>query len=252
MGEPGAELGARMRVSGWVLLAAMLALPWRGAAAEPARLLLTTEEDPPYNFTDPVTGRITGIAGELVPLIMERAGIAYDVQMLPWRRAYEMAQRQANTCVFAINVTRERLPLFEWVGPVAHGGWTLFGRPDWNRSVTDLATLGDVTVVVQSGSGIEAHLVERGVAVVPVTAMGAMMPMLANRRADLVAIGAANGPWLARQAGIELKPVLRMTDTDLSVACNPGLDKGLLARMRAALKALRDEGTVERLNGAYR
>ncbi|HYC04555.1 MAG TPA: ABC transporter substrate-binding protein [Azospirillaceae bacterium] len=233
-------------------LAAALVLAAASARAEALpRLVMNTEEDPPYNFTDPSTGGLSGIAGELVPMVLKRAGIEYEIRMLPWRRAYETAQRQPNTCVFAINLTEERRPLFKWVTPVAKGGWTLFGRQDWTRQVRSLEDIRDVPVVAQAGSGIEALLVDSGIQVVPVTALPTMMPMLANRRADLVAIGATNGPWLARQAGVELQPVLRLSTTELGIACSLTTDDRLVDRMHAALRQLRAEGVVDEIAKRY-
>ena len=75
------------------------ALLLAGHAALAAPLLITTENSPPSSMLagDQVVGRETDKIREM----MARTGTSYRIELLPWKRAYTMAQSQANTCVYS-------------------------------------------------------------------------------------------------------------------------------------------------------
>jgi len=233
-------------------LAALLALAAAGPArAAETRLHLLTEENPPYNFTDPSTGKLSGLSGDFVPLMMREAGIAYDIQVLPWNRAYQMAQTEPDTCVFVANPTPERLPLFKWVRPIAEGGWVLFARPDWGGTVRSDEDLRGLTIIVQAGGALEEHLKKLGLNVTSVP-LRSILPMLMGGRADLAALGSYGGPWMARQAAVSIKPVYRLTSAELGMACSPSTSDAVVERLRKALVKLRTDGTAESIAARYR
>ncbi|MBB6252346.1 substrate-binding periplasmic protein [Nitrospirillum iridis] len=260
------------------LLAAACAIPPAVWGADTARageaavsLTLITEENPPLNFTDPATGRLTGIVGDLLPVLMAAAGVAYQVQVLPWRRGYHTTQEIPGTCLFAVNQTPERLPLFQWVAPIVQGGAALFARPDWLHydrahpdgtralgSLEEVKTLASeaqargtpLSILVPAGTMLASSLREQGLEVTEV-ALANQMPMLAAGRADLAAAGAISGRWLARQAGVTVESVLTFSVAPVGIACNLGTDPALVARLRAALDGLRSDGTLDRIRRNY-
>ncbi|WP_049974077.1 ABC transporter substrate-binding protein [Azospirillum sp. B4] len=257
---------------------ALVAWAWAFDCPVPAQageatvaLTVITEENPPLNFTDPVTGRLTGIVGDLLPPLMAAAGIAYQVQVLPFRRAYHTVQEIPGTCLAAVNQTMERQALFQWVAPIAQGGAALFARPDWLHydhahpegthtlgSLEDVKTLAaqaqargaPFSVLVPAGTMLATTLRDQGLEVTEV-APANQMPMLAAGRADLAAAGAISGRWLARQAGVTVEPVLTFAVAPVGIACNLGTNPALVTRLRAALEGLRADGTLERIIRDY-
>ncbi|HYC04556.1 MAG TPA: ABC transporter substrate-binding protein [Azospirillaceae bacterium] len=227
----------------------LLAAPAVGAAE--ARLHLVTEENPPYNYTDPATGKLAGLAGDMIPKLMERAGIAYDIEVLPWNRAYAKAQTETDTCVFVANPTPERMPLFKWIRPLAEGGWMLFARPDWQGEIRSIEDLKGRSVIVQAGGALEEWMKRQGIAVNPVP-MRSILPMLMNGRAELAALGAYGGPWMAREAGLSVKQAYRLTSAELGMACSLTTSDALVGKLRAALESLRADGTAEAIAARYR
>ncbi len=100
----------------FILLALGLSFSQNIQAAEP-KLVIYTESFPPYNFKDN-TGQLAGINHDIVKDTCERAAIACEFIMLPWKRAYHLVQNNPQSAIISLAKTQERVPLFEWVGPL--------------------------------------------------------------------------------------------------------------------------------------
>ena len=87
-----------------------------------------------------VNGQLVGLVTDKVREMMARARIDYRIVMLPWLRAYSMAQTQPNHCVFNTAHTPDRDKLFKWVEPTNYADWTPFGLA---TRKFDIDTLGD-------------------------------------------------------------------------------------------------------------
>lgn len=120
----------RHRVLG-ILLLGLLAGP---AAAE---LQLFTEEAPPMGFS--LDGEPHGMSVEIVQALIKRTGHAAQIQVLPWTRAYHLAQRQANTAIFSTVRTPEREDKFQWVGPIMLGTTSFYSLKSRNLHIDSLA-----------------------------------------------------------------------------------------------------------------
>ncbi|HYE48330.1 MAG TPA: transporter substrate-binding domain-containing protein [Azospirillaceae bacterium] len=224
-------------------------------AATPAAgqsLLLVSEENPPFNFTDPSTGEFSGTVTKVLQLVMARAGIDYEIQVHPWQRSYRMAQNQPNTCVFATNRSPEREAQFKWVGPLAEGGWALFARADWPHRIDTLEDARRHVVAVQSGNAVERFLANQGGFQLEPVATRVNFKMLGGGRFDLVATGIINGQLQAKEAGVPVKIVYRLTSSSLELACNTGTDTVLMERMQQALDGLKAEGVVQAIQDSIR
>ncbi|MDX7833812.1 hypothetical protein SJS03_21745, partial [Aeromonas dhakensis] len=65
--------------------------------------------------------QVTGLSVDLLKRMLEVSGIGLDrkgIQLLPWARAYQMAQYDPNTVIFSMIRLPEREALFHWVGPI--------------------------------------------------------------------------------------------------------------------------------------
>jgi len=72
-------------------------------------------------------GKIVGPATDIVTKAIEQAGFSYDIQMLPWSRAYKMALTQKNTLIYSLARTAEREDKFHWIGKIMKLDYYLFG-----------------------------------------------------------------------------------------------------------------------------
>lgn len=84
--------------------------------SSPARtLIITTEDAPPHNMTKQGSDEITGLATELLKTALDETKIKYSITLHPWSRAYQMAQKDNDTCVYSTTRTGQREPLFKWI-----------------------------------------------------------------------------------------------------------------------------------------
>lgn len=98
----------------WLCLA-LLAL----CAPVAAELRLLTEEAPPMSFTR--DGEPSGFSVEVVRALLARTGDSGKIEVLPWTRAFHLAQQAADTALFSIVRTPVREDRFHWVGPIVVG-----------------------------------------------------------------------------------------------------------------------------------
>jgi polar amino acid transport system substrate-binding protein len=88
------------------------------AIAEGPALQFVTEELPPLNFNN--NGQVDGFGSEIVREILRRSDMTAPLTILPWARAYRLAQTQSNVGLYCMGRTIEREKLFQWVGPIGN------------------------------------------------------------------------------------------------------------------------------------
>lgn len=244
-----------MRCSPLLLILALWIVGADALAEAPPRLILATEENPPANFTDPETGRFVGVAHEKVVHLMQRAGLDYEVRVLPWTDAFGLAQTDPRACVYLTNITEERRPGFQWVAPLTEGGWVLFARADWTGKVETPEDLRGLRITVQQSSGIEAHLRKLSEQIggldLDTQAGFGNLGRLARGEVDLYAAGIWTGAYHARKERVPVRMVYRLRSSTGGLACNKEMDRDLVARMQAALDSVIADGTADRIDRRY-
>lgn len=216
-----------------------------------APLLLTTEESPPYNLLHGT--EVVGSSTEKVKELMRRARQPYRIELMPWKRAYELALEQPQTCVFSTTRTTERENLFKWVGPIAFNEWVLFGRAD---SPIRLATLEDARpylIGAYIGDVREQYLRTRGFRVESVASDAQNARKLTMGRIDLWVSGRYGGQILLAEAGLtgSVKPMLNFLRAELYLACNRQVHDALITELGQHLEALWREGIGAAIDARY-
>lgn len=84
-----------------------------------SQLRLLTEDTPPMSFMR--DGEPSGLAVEVVRALMARTGDRGEIELLPWTRAFHLAQQKADIALFSTVRTPERENKFLWVGPIVVG-----------------------------------------------------------------------------------------------------------------------------------
>ena len=64
------------------------------------KLLIVTEENPPYNFSDE-RGNITGQSTEIVLALVKNTGSDAVIQIKPWSEGYELVQKQPGAALYS-------------------------------------------------------------------------------------------------------------------------------------------------------
>jgi polar amino acid transport system substrate-binding protein len=220
-------------------------------AAQAQAIAFTTE----YVFPDSilVDGKLTGFVTEKVREMMRRAAMPYSIKMLPWNRAYTLAQTDANTCVYSASRTPERESLFQWVGPVGSSDWTLFGRADRSYSIKTIEDARGLRIGGYNGDVRGTYLANRGYRVEFVANDTSNPKKLLLDRIDLwVGSPLAVQAVLAGQGiGDKVVPVLTFHNVKFYIACNRGLPAAQVGQMSEALREMDADGTSRAIEQKY-
>ncbi|MDP4536148.1 ABC transporter substrate-binding protein [Alkalimonas collagenimarina] len=100
-----------------------------GYSGEHPELLFLTEHSPPGQYLDQ-SGQVAGVTVELIQQLKQRVGQSGSIELLPWARAFEIANTHPSIALFETARTTEREKLFQWVGPLKYVQTSLYGRAD--------------------------------------------------------------------------------------------------------------------------
>ncbi|MBV8465930.1 MAG: transporter substrate-binding domain-containing protein [Burkholderiales bacterium] len=232
----------------WLL--ALLLVAASARAAEP-ELHLLTEQNPPFNML--VDGKVVGVATDKVRAMLERSGIRYDIELLPWKRAMEIAGQQGNACVYAAARRPEREARFKWVGPLAYDLWAFFGRSDRNYKLDKLDDAHAYTIGTYNGDVRDSFLRAKGFEVE--TAMDDEMNprKLMAGRIGLWAASKTRGEDMLVKAGLDqqISALFTFYKADLYLACNLQVDDALISRLGEALGKMKQDGTAAAIEDKY-
>jgi polar amino acid transport system substrate-binding protein len=139
-----------------VLLALAAPSPLRAPVAgeEPA-VRVVTEDLPPYSFED--VSVVKGASTAVVRAVLERAGLRYSIELVPWKRALDTALHERNTFIYSVARTETRERQLVWVGRICDRRLALYclkDRPDLlRRPLADLQ--GATFAVIQGDASID-------------------------------------------------------------------------------------------------
>ena len=219
-------------------------------AVEPIKL--TTESYPPFNMITR-TGVVSGISTDIVREMFKRSQIPVEIEMLPWNRAYGMAQESPNVGVFSTTRTSEREKLFKWVSPLTLNNWVFLAKKDRNIRLTSLEDAKKYRIGGYRGDAIALYLESKGFNLDLVSRDDLNALKLARGRIDLWATGHLLGPYLAKQQRIDgLVDVLTFKETVMGVAFHPETSDAVIVRLNTTLQEMYVDGTIDRIFNEYR
>lgn len=216
------------------------------------KLILTTEELGPFNYTDPQTKKVIGIAIEIVEELMKKAQVNYQVQMMPWARAYKQALEDPNVCAFATYKTPERTPLFKWVGPLLVAKWSFYALSDSNIVIHSIDDARKYTIGGYLADAPTGYLEGQGLVLDKVADNNLNPKKLQSGRIQLWATGDPAGPFMANLLGVKnIKSVYTFYKVEMGISCNQGVSDELIAKLQAALNSVEEEGIAEKIRQKY-
>lgn len=225
-----------------------------GTATLAAPLEILTEENPPLNFTR--NGELTGTGTQVIREMVKRGGLDARLAVMSWEQAFARAGKENQVCVYSTVRNPQREKQFQWVGPVAQGSYSVFALADFSGSLTRvdelkayrIATVGDARAAFLRESGV-VNLVES-----PDDAALPKRLTLDRKKAggaDLWMAQHYGAVAKAKAAGVEVKPVLKAILTrPYWLACNPGVSREVIEKLRSALSSMRSDGSYNRLSDA--
>jgi polar amino acid transport system substrate-binding protein len=227
-------------------------------AAASDKLIVLTEELPPFNFM--TQDGIRGISADLLRLMLLHAGLqnhVEDVQLQPWARAYNTVRSKLNTMLFSVTRTPERESLFKWVGPIISNRNSLIARKDRHIHLNTMEdaqkhTLGAIrdyaaTQLLLSG-GYPADKIE--------TTPDAKSNLikLEKGRIDLFVYNEVAFQWMMAGNGLnknDFETVFVLHEGQLYYAFNKDTPDSIISKLQSSLDALKRTGDVQRVIDEY-
>ena len=235
---------------GMLVLAVLLSFAG-GASAE--KLTVATEELPPYNFTDS-NGVVSGVSTEIVRAVLEEAGADGEIQSYPWARAYKMALNRENVLIYSIVKTQQREDLFKWVGKIVAANsyfYKLKSRVDIKIDSLEDAKAYKVGVV---GEDVDAQfLIEQGFENLDIESDSVHnIKKLFLGRVDMVSKDEGSFIYELKRLGMDIDKVEKVRlhheiPSEMYLACSNKTPDKTVARLRGALKKIKEDGRYEKI-----
>ncbi|MEJ1297303.1 MAG: ABC transporter substrate-binding protein [Candidatus Sedimenticola sp. (ex Thyasira tokunagai)] len=208
-------------------------------------LTFLTENYAPYNYSK--DGKLQGISIGLMLRIFKRAGSSKtvnDIQLLPWARAYRLAQDKKNTVLFVMTRTKSRENMFKWVGPITPTTIAVIAKKSLRAKIdnfTDLnkykigAIRDDIGELLLKKNGLSSsniHLTNSSVSTAK---------MLASGRIDMWAYESQVALWNLMEIGEnsdDYEVLYLLEESMLYIALQKDTDDTVVTSMQEALDAV--------------
>jgi polar amino acid transport system substrate-binding protein len=237
-----------------IFCAALLVLGLLGVGH--AELTILGEESPPGEYLA-ADGSPAGVTIDLVRNLLDRQGKTARIQILPWKRAYQMGLTERNIVLLETTRTPERENLFKWVGPILIVNRVIYALADFDRELRTIADLhtGGVVCVLR-GSSNERYLQSLGIVQIDaVTKPAQCIKMLQSDRVQLFYTSDIGMRGLVAELGIAaetFKAVMNLKQEYLYLAFSRDVSDARIASWRQALEDAKRDGTVARIyQGVY-
>jgi polar amino acid transport system substrate-binding protein len=214
-------------------------------------LRVVTENFPPFHYLD--NQKITGSVVDLLePVLLELNLTTQNIEILPWARAYNLAENSKNTLIFSLVRFPAREPLFKWVAPVGNikvGVFKLKSRDD--IVIENTSDIPRYKSAVFINSAIEHFYEQEGFE--NFHAVGdydSLVKMLMRGRIDIVPGSMHNFLSRVSALGFDLDSVemvyeIKELQKGLWAAFNLETDDELVERVRDAIEKSRLENPIQ-------
>ncbi len=219
--------------------------------AKAVDLTLLTEEGPPHNMAGDQPGQIIGMGTELVEKALQSVGVTYKIVLASWRRAYQTALTEADTCVYSTTLTDDRKSSFVWIGPLYNNEWVLIMK-EGRKAPASLEQLKDSVIGGYYGDATTDYLRAQGLTVDQTSNDTLNIRKLDAGRVDYWVVSRERFRYLKRKTGIQgLVESIKIKDAVLYLACNKSISPDLADRLNAAVAKLRLDGTADAIRRKY-
>lgn len=214
-------------------------------------LQILTTEIPPIAFTK--DGKVTGFCTEVVEDIQRRLNNHASIQVLPWKRAYQMAQERPNTALYCTMRTAERENLFKWVGPVTTSQTNFYAKSGSTiriNNLEDAKKQGPILIP----RGFYSYQYLQGLGFQNLEAVDSaqiMLKMLLAGRRSLMVLDSQLLPSLLEKINArpeEVEMIQTALTTRSYVAFSKATADETVAKWQSALDQMKREGSFQRLH----
>lgn len=224
-----------------------------GAQTKQSAINITTEYLYPLNISDKEGGPIYGQAADKVHELLKRSQIPYQMKMMSWNRAFELARNNSDTCVFSTARTKEREASFQWIGPIAVGNWAVFGSPDKLGKITKLEDIKQASIGTEVGNVAISYLSERGYHIVTSIESDTTFKNVALGRIHYATAADIHGKKIIAENHLEDKVVwlFNYQTSDYYLACHPKMQADTINLLTFKLKEMKSDGGYKAIDIKY-
>lgn len=227
----------------WQIFLIAWLLQQSAATAAPVRLV--TEVFPPYQQMQETT--VAGWSVDIVRQIMAIAQLPYQIDVMPWARAFKTASSTPDTLIFSLLRTEERESQFAWIAPLCPMRVSFYAsshRPEVQADGLNSAL--KYVVGVENGQANYHYLREQGFResrnLVVVGHNHQLQQMLELGRIDLMLVSDVYVQQLPDR-GAQLRRVFtaHALEKYLYLAAHPATDPALLDKLRKAWQHVKQQ-----------
>lgn len=239
----------------WMCLALLGCFSWLHGVAGAAPAVQVVGDDHILSRPMP-NNEVTGPGADLVREVLHRANIPFTFHILPWARAYAMAEGAGEVMIINLGRTAERENKFKWVGeiiPVEYRMVKLKSRKD--IQIKSLDDARGLQIGVQNQDICHRYLIGKGFATtsLQITAgYDQAFTKLLLERVDLVPrshIGIRDFCEKSPQDCDKIETAYRLDEvnTSLYMAFSKQTPDEVVARARKAYEQIRLDGTWQKI-----
>lgn len=218
-------------------------------AAEAHTIKFVTEDYPPYNFSTP--SGASGSSVDQVTAIMEGLKLPYTIEVLPWARAFMLAETDASYCVFTTGRNAERDKLFQWVQPLLVDHMIMVRRKGSDIAPSSIDAAKQFTIGTQREDFSAAYLMEHGFQKIDyATNLDSTLKKLIAGRIDLMMTSEKTFESM-RAEGKPVEAALMLEGKYYGIACHRDMDRETVEKMQRQLDRLIGTGTQDAIFGRY-
>jgi cystine transport system substrate-binding protein len=262
----GIENGGRRRVLGQLLAlpaSAALCTPWAGATGladkagpvDPPRtrgtLRIALEGTyPPFNFTDPASGQLTGYDVDVARTVATRMGLEPQFVLTEWSEILPALRAgRVDVAISQVIITPQRANAFDFSAPYCYSQSQLIVRENERATYRTLADLKGRKLGVHQNSVFEAQArAVPGIEIKRYPAVPEKLQDLAFGRIDAVLDDSLLVGYLINQMQLPLKAGARIGPPGhVGIAMRKGRS-GLKLAIDKALREARSDGTLRTLS----
>lgn len=217
-----------------------------------AQTIHVVTEQTPYTYV--ADGKVVGPATEVVELSLQQAGLKdYRVNLYPWARAYDLAQKTPNVLIYLIARTAARENQFRWAGEIMKIQYHLYRLKQRPMVITDLESAKRFTIGVMRDDVRQQYLRAKGFERLVVSAQSVdNFRKLLSGQVDLVPLTTDDASSLCKETrfdctGLERVMTLDEASTGLYMAYSLATPDAVVQRTRSAFDKLKAEGQVKRI-----
>jgi polar amino acid transport system substrate-binding protein len=223
-------------------------------------LHIMTENYPPHNMLK--DGKLVGIATEILDIILKNTNsklTSKDAKVLPWARAYSIAQKKPNSMLFSMVRTEAREKLFKWAGPIDVSNIGLIALKSRNIKIKEFKELDNYKIGTVKDDVGELLLKDMGYDMGKVDSLSGLdsiaesIRKLQAKRIDLFSYVLEMNSWDVKDFNPEdFEPVYILKSNNLCFAFNLKTDDAIVELFQKELDKLNKDGTVEKIIKKYK